>query len=176
MNSNEGLNDGKIVKEKLKEEKISGEEFICPECREVPEILDAHIENNKFIFNCKNCGLKEQSIEEYFQSIIVSKNKYMGNICNDTKHKHTDFYYCNDCKKEFCNERIQFCNDAKHKTFNVNDRINKCRIHQEKNVYFCYDCKENFCDKLSEHKEHDEHNIKIINKIEINIEKEKKKI
>ena len=184
MDSDQDLNDEKLVKKELEKEKIdfekiSGELFICPECREVPKILDAHSENNKFIFNCKNCGLKEQSIKEYFQSIIDSKKKYRENVCKNCEHPNnivnTDFYYCNDCKKEFCSERIQFCNDAGHKTFNVNDRINKCRIHQEKNVYFCFDCKENFCDKLSEHQEHDEHNIKKINEIEINIEKKEKK-
>ena len=156
-----------LKEEKINLEDINDEEFFCPECGEVPEILDIHIENNKIKLKCKNCGIKERTIKEFLFLESTKKSDYefietSCSICKKKREKdNNEFYYCYDCQKDFCNICYKTCKMSEHKAIKVIEKKNKCLNHPNDLTHFCIDCQENFCIKELE-KEHINHETKTI--------------
>ena len=74
--------------------------LLCSKCGEIPEILKVHTDNSKIEFNCKNCGVYEILIDEYFDRLSKS---YYFKKCNSCKNKckMNKYYYCFNCKKDY---------------------------------------------------------------------------
>ena len=172
MKEIERLNNEENIQNILKEEKINledinNEEFFCPKCGEVPEILDIHIENNKIKLKCKNCGIKERTIKEFLFLESTKKSDYefietSCGICKKKREKdNNEFYYCYDCQKDLCNICYETCKKSKHKAIKVIEKKNKCPNHPNNFTHFCIDCQENFCIEELE-KEHINHETKEI--------------
>ena len=174
MKEIERLNNEENIQNILKEEKINledinNEEFFCPKCGEVPEILDIHIENNKIKLKCKNCGIKERTIKEFLFLESTKKSDYefietSCSICKKKREKdNNEFYYCYDCQKDFCNICYETC--EKHETIKVIEKKNKCPNHPNNFTHFCIDCQENFCieELENEHINHETIEIKEFN-------------
>ena len=179
LNNEENIQN--ILKEEINLEDINNEEFFCPECGEVPEILDIHIENNKIKLKCKNCGIKERTIKEFLflESTKKSNNEFIETSCGICKTKrekdNNEFYYCYDCQKDFCNICYETCKMSKHKAIKVIEKKNKCPNHPNNFTHFCIDCQENFCieELEKEHINHETIEIKEFN-VENYLEERKK--
>ena len=135
------------LEENIDFNKIPDDQFLCPECDKVPEILSVHSDNGKIKLKCKNDGIIELSVNEYFHKLKDSKYNYLKTVCCICKHskdKDDILYYCYDCKKNFCKICIKKCNSNSHHLIKVNEKNNKCLKHyNEELTMFCEDCEEN---------------------------------
>ena len=86
------------------------EEFLCCKCGEIPEILNVHTDNSKIELNCRNCGIYEILIDDYYNELY--KNNYFKE-CSSCKNKginNIEYYYCFTCNNIFC----ESCKNKEH--------------------------------------------------------------
>ena len=130
-------------------------ELLCCKCGVIPEILNVHTDNNKIELKCKNCGIYEILIDNYYSEL--SNNNYFR-ICKICNFSENNLYYCYECGFNLC----EVCkNSESHKMHKFIIRLDKkedfCPKHFKQFKYFCNDCHENFCEKEKEngHKNHE---------------------
>ena len=162
--------DNEEILEKRKDfNKIPDDEFICPECDLVPEVLNIHSDNGKIDFLCSKCGEKGISFNDYNSKINTSKYNYFNFVCGkcgETSKNNEIFYYCYDCKKHFCNKCQNEKEHEKHKKIKANEEKNICLNHYQKHfTQFCSDCQENVCPKETK-KYHSEHKLQDFKKFQ----------
>jgi len=149
------------------------EEFLCCKCGEIPEILNIRTDNSKIELNCRNCGIYEILIDEYFDTL--SKNKYFKKCSNCEKEGlNIKYFFCFKCQNIFC----ESCKNNKHYDHTYIEEKEKKRIclrHDKEFKYYCFDCQENFYEEEKE-VEHKEHEIKDISDFTKSINKYKKTI
>jgi len=128
------------------------EVLLCSKCGEIPEVLNVYTDNNKIEFNCRKCGIYEILIDEYFDRLSKS---YYFKKCNSCKCKKNKYYYCFNCKNDYC-EKCKERNHYNHKCIEVNEKKIICLKHNKEFKYFCSDCQENLCEEdiRTEHKNH----------------------
>lgn len=145
------------------------DDLLCYKCGEIPEVLKVHTDNCKIELKCKNCGVYEILIEEYFKEL--SENNYFMN-CISCNGSNRTLYYCYDCMSNFCEncKNLIFENhNSEHKIIKLNKRKDICPKHSKEFKKFCKICQENFCDDgEQEHKGHDLNNNNNIVKINPN--------
>ena len=149
-------------KETINFDKIPKNEFICPFCDEIPEILKVHYENGKIEFKCKKYGIKEIYVLDYFSSIEKSEYNYLNFSCQEKKCLKTSrdiddkYFYCSDCKKIICDNCKTSDYHKDHDTFNIDKKKKRCQEHLNENAfYFCNECQECVCNQASiRHKDH----------------------
>ena len=77
------------------------EEFLCCKCGEIPEILNVHTDNSKIELNCRNCGIYELLIDDYYDGL--SEKKYFKECSScENKGNNKKYYYCLACNNIFC--------------------------------------------------------------------------
>jgi uncharacterized protein YsxB (DUF464 family) len=152
-------------------------EFSCCKCGNIPEILKIHTDNSKIELNCKICGKYEIFINEYFKELEKNNNFKKCSLCLNEK-KNNEFFYCLNCKKDFC----KLCkNNSEHKCqkrdnlIEINKKKNYCLEHNQKFQYYCFDCQENFCENRT-HINHETHKTMKISKYNEVLIKEKNKV
>ena len=141
-------------KNQKKEDINKLEEILCFKCGDIPEIIDAHTDNGKIELKCKNCGVYEVLIDEYYEEL--SKNNYFKK-CKKCEKENNNNYYCFNCKKFRC-ESCKNNNHSNHYCIQVNRKNDHCLNHNKEFKYFCLDCNENLCKEETE-KEHKGHEI-----------------
>ena len=156
------------IKEYLQEGRIDyntipDEQFLCPKCFKVPEILNFHSDNEKIELICQHHDYMELNIEEYYRIIQNSKYNYLNSQCYKCsiiqKYKDVMFNYCYHCGKDFCQECSYNHLLNRREFIPINEKDIRCLKHfKELFKYFCKDCEENICAKCSE-KNHKNHNI-----------------
>ena len=161
MGTSSNRNNKKEISRKHENETpISSDDgILCSKCGEIPEILNVHTDNCKIEFNCKNCGIYEILIGEYFDRL--SRNNYFK-ICrtckkNDNKNK---YYYCFNCKEDTCEKCIKDYH-SNHEYIELYKKKTNCLKHNKEFKYFCFDDQENLCDE--DINEHQNHKIEVIN-------------
>ena len=114
-------------------------ELLCCICGEIPEILNVHTDNCKIELKCKNCGIYEILIDEYYDELSKIHFFRKCKICN----KSDNNTLCENFKNKFIIE--------------LDKKEDFCPKHSEQFKYFCNDCHENFCEKEKEkvHKMHE---------------------
>ncbi len=188
-------NSSKKVQEKERiflSEKIPDDEFLCPRCLNfIPVILSLQVDSKNIDFQCKRCSKFNNKSGEY-QSKLEQKN-YLHTkckYCRENPKKGERFYYCYDCKNDFCskkdcniehekeeahqakdgknnskNENLNNPKNENFKTIQVNEKKKKCLKHYDgKLIKFCYDCKENICEKDEGHTNHKKIDLKKLKK------------
>ena len=76
-------------REKKQEKEVERDQFICPfqGCNCIPEIISAHCEIGRIIFNCNRNGTIELNVEEYFKMLDGgAKIKVKRNITNSANN------------------------------------------------------------------------------------------
>ena len=173
---------------------IPNDQYLCPKCGRVPEILNIHSENGHIELKCKNHGIIELTIKEYYLTMRDNIFNYFKKRCfncqQEQRNKENMFKYCNYCKVDFCKNCLNCFNqrerDHRHNHLDVcipvNEKNHKCLEHFNSEIKsFCLDCEENVCEKDSttKHLKHKKINFinfeNDINKY-INIIKEKNKM
>ena len=184
---NLGEDDEENEEGNLNFNEIPKDEFICPNCNQVPQILKFHTDNSSIELFCKNDGIIMIKLRDYYDSVKKSNHTYFNITCNACATKITAaideqnmFKYCYYCQKDYC-QRC-FDNRTKHpncqfdKHIFVNEKKNKCLKHfgEEVNKY-CEDCDENVCNEESNSK-HKEHKLIDLSTFNESYEMAKKKI
>ena len=140
-------------------EKIPKDEFLCPKCKEIPEVLDLHLDYKKIDFKCKICNKininsKSYQSKPFKKNYLFNNDKYKCPYCGEnSKNNEDNFFYCYDCKYDFCEKCKVLYHEKEEKTKEhikiiktSEKKINRCLDHYNENyIYFCEDCRENIC-------------------------------
>lgn len=146
---------------------IPKDQFICPACGEIPELINIHTDNGCIEFKCKSHGQSIITIDQYFKKLSESNFTYYKTkccICNKMQKnyikKEQIFKYCYICKKDYCYECVNKQEHPKShikQCISINEKCIRCPDHF-KEVYtsFCSTCQENICEENSSkmHKGH----------------------
>ena len=149
------------VKGEIDINEIPNDQFLCPKCKRVPEILNIDFDEGYIYFKCKTDGIIPKSISDYYKAIKNSPFNYFQTECQNCKNKQGNqdnmFIYCYECQKDLCTN----CNNAHdkfgHHTIEVNHKNHVCLKHYDEEVsFFCEDCEEHICKEelKTKHKDH----------------------
>ena len=165
--------------------KIPEDQYLCPLCERIPEILSVHTDNGHIELKCKYHDIIDITIEDYFTKMKDSQSNYYNLKCFNCGYsqdnKNSMLNYCCYCKDYLCETCINLF-DLKNKEHKrdhlevcipVNEKYNKCLDHIKSDIKnFCFDCEENVCDKeLTER--HKGHNKIELTKMEAELNKYK---
>ena len=132
--------------------------LLCCKCGEITEILDIHTDNSKIEIKCKNCGIYEILIDDYYDELSKIKCK-----CKCNRSHNNIYAYCYECRSILCEKCINSPYHEGHKLFlELDEMEDYCPKHSQQFKYFCNNCQENFCEEEKE-TEHNEHDIFEIN-------------
>ena len=147
------------------------DQYLCPFCEEVPEILDIDYNNNYSIkLMCKIHGEKDIPIEEYFEK--ESTNLYINKMCGkdkktlQKKFKNCLFDFCPECKVFICGA-CSINHVHQKDLFKINKLNCICREHFEEYIAYCNNCKKNICNKDITCENHDLQNFEEASKNDI---------
>ena len=168
-------------------ESFPGDQYLCPICGEIPELVNIHTDNGNVEFKCKIDGEILLNVDQYFQKLSESNFNYYrtkcckcNNIQNKFKGEDQIFKYCYLCKENYCSNCIKKEEHPKNhlvQCIPVNALSTRCKEHyNEEYTSFCRDCNENICNENSSrmHKGHNKTNFfKIEPKKKIILEKNK---
>ena len=153
-----------LIKEKKTKTKnitsLPEDEFLCPFCNLVPEILNINYDTGIITLECKSHKIIKRPINEYYDNLLKSTYPYTNFKCIKCGKKEKKYKgkinYCLKCQIFIC----EFCIDFHHledKPFciQINKKLNTCNIHpnEELNSY-CYDCNQNICKNDKNHSTH----------------------
>ena len=89
--------------------------YCCPFCIEIPEILSFNENNNSLLLKCQNHGVKPINLHSYLESmskILNSSQNNNNNICPN--HNMPFILHCKNCDINLCNK----CNTENNKHLN----------------------------------------------------------
>ena len=155
MTNHDIINNFKI-KEKTKNSGLLSElpfdQYLCPECKEIPEIVNIDYDNDYLIsYMCKNNSqYKQIPIIDYFKN--ESNFLYINEVCGkDKKEKQINykkclFDYCPGCNIFLCGACSM---DHKHQNnfIKINEMNYICQKHLQKYNKYCLDCQKHLCNK-----------------------------
>ena len=91
-------------------EKIPQDQFICPKCERIPEILNVQCDNGHIELKCKYHGVQDCTIYEYGKILKDSIHTYFNTKCYNCKKIQGSggkmFQYCMYCKVDLCDECV----------------------------------------------------------------------
>ena len=167
---------------------VPDDQYLCPLCERVPEILNVHTDNGHIELKCKYHGIIDLTIQDYFRKMKNSLFTYYKTSCYNCKNtqdnKQNMFKYCCYCKVDLCQTCVNKFDlkDKDHRAHHldvcipVNEKPHRCLEHLNADINtFCVDCEENVCDKETT-KKHSGHNKINLFKFAPEIEKYKKSI
>ena len=155
------------------------DQYLCPMCKNVPELVNVFTNNGYVEFKCKDHGNIILTVQQYFDKLNDSEFYYYNFKCSSCNKIQKDFLhegvfkFCYDCRKIFCENCCK--NENSHTDFNsercidVNLMSSRCPDHiNEIYTRFCLDDYENVCEEYS-HIKHKGHEIQSFFKIETKI-------
>ena len=160
VNQNELISKEKIPKGFQDALEVPDDQYLCPLCERVPEILNVHTDNGHIELKCKYHGIIDTTIQEYFTKMKNSLFTYFKTKCyncNNTQDNNRNmFKYCSYCKVDLCETCVNKFDlkDKDHRAHHldvcipVNEKPHRCLEHFNADINtFCVDCEENVCDK-----------------------------
>ena len=129
---------------------LPNDQYVCPECKEVPEIINIDYEKDYNIeLKCKKHKQLKIPIEEYFKK--EENHLYINEICGRDKetiqknYSHCLFDFCKGCNIFLCGACSR---DHPHKSsfIRIDEYNNMCKRHCKKYIYYCKDCKKHLCE------------------------------
>ena len=153
---------------------IPDDQYLCPKCEKIPEILNIHADNGYLELKCKVHGVIDLAMEDYYKNMKNNLSTYSKTKCfNCNKEQNNEkemFKYCYYCKVDFCDDCVNnfHQNDKDHRRNHldvcipVNAKNHKCLEHFNSNTLsFCLDCQENVCEKeeTTKHRGHNKTNL-----------------
>ena len=141
---------------------IPNDQFLCPKCKRIPEVLNIHFEEGYIYFRCKNHGIIPISISNYYKTIKDSPFNYFHRVCSEQncinkQGIQKNMKYCYECQQDLCEKCIERHDNKQHHTIDINNKNNICLKHYREEIqFFCEDCEENICneEKKTRHKDH----------------------
>ena len=142
-------------KNKENENKIKESDYIKCEKYGVPAIVEFLNDYSITLTDGKH-DKKIIKLYDYNNTQIIDQSKIKCSKCSKSKldKNKNKFYYCFECKKNFC----FICQSSHKKHKNIVDyplKYFRCMKHFKELNSFCLDCKKNLCISCSnQHKEH----------------------
>ena len=168
------IND-KSIPEGFKDSlEVPDDQFLCPLCERIPELLNVHTDNGHIELKCKYHGILNISIEKYYKSLKDSLFTYYKSKCANCNkvqgNKGKMFSYCYYCKVDFCDdcahdfhlEKFDHRRNHLDVCIPVNEKPHRCLEHCNSDIIsFCVDCQENICgrDPTIKHRGHQKINF-----------------
>ena len=152
-----------------KEAKISQDSiYRCNYCPYTPLMKVIYKGYKVYIeYRCQNGHYGYEKLYDFYQrNKKNSINSAMCSIEYEINNGEQDFYYCNDCKKYFCekDKRAHEINDEKpHNLINLKNIDNMCSEHSNIISEYCLNCHKNICNKCKLN--HNHKKVPIINNI-----------
>ena len=152
-------------------QKVPDDQYLCPKCWRIPEILNIHSDNGHIVLKCKYHGIFDLSIKDYCETMKNNMFSHLNTKCfkchkNQISNKENKFKYCYECKVDFCEDCINDYHQEEKKEHQrphinsvipINEKNHKCLEHYNSEIKsFCLDCEDNVCEKEkdSKHKTH----------------------
>ena len=153
-------------------ESLPKDQYLCPFCGDIPELLNIHTDNGYVEFRCKKDKEFLISVQDYFKKLSESTFTYYNIKCSNCNKEQKSclkkeqlFKYCYLCKKDLCYECVEKkCKDHERshlkKCIPINAKSTRCLNHFDEGQYtsFCQDCHINICEENS-HIIHRKHQI-----------------
>ena len=139
-------------------ENISKNQYFCPKCKRIPEILNIHSLSGHIELMCKIHGEIDLTVEDYLNQIKMHFSDIICENCRKKKEsKKERFKYCYYCENYFCEKCL--IDESIHPIFHLNES----QIENDKFLH-CKDCEENFNKKKFEenHKNHETLELKYL--------------
>ena len=152
------LDESKLFGRKEEEiKKIPTDDYICPECDMIPEILEIHSYTGKLTMHCNNSDqITNISATKYINKLI--NHEYIRCLdCENRKENESIECkkYCIECKKPLCKECSIKKTHYNHETISILELKYRCKSHPEnKAEKYCLVCEEPICDEDINHSEH----------------------
>ena len=143
-----------------KETKISKDSiYRCKYCPYIPLMKIMYKGYKVYMeYRCQNGHYSYEKLYDFYQrnknNSINNVRCCIGNEINDGK---IEFYYCNDCKKYYCEKDMKAHekNEGKpHNLINIKYIDNACNEHMTIINDYCLDCHKNICNKCKSHSNH----------------------
>ena len=153
---------------------VPGDQFLCPLCDRIPEILNVHVDSGHIELKCKYHGIQYMTVQQYYiylKDSLFTYYKTKCDNCNKVQGKREKmFSYCYYCKVDLCDdcannfhlEKFDHRRNHLDRCIPVNEKPHKCLEHYNSDIIsFCVDCQENICDKESttKHRGHTKKNF-----------------
>ena len=128
---------------------LPNDQYVCPECKEVPEILNIDYEDDYNIeLKCQEHKEMKLPIETYFKK--EEKHLYISEICGKDRktiqrnYNHYKFDFCKGCNIFLCGACSR---DHPHQSsfIKINEYNNMCKKHCKKYINYCKDCQKHLC-------------------------------
>ena len=131
--------------------KVYEDQYVCTQCKNVPEILKIDFNECTIEIKCKDHGMIGPiSVKEYFNEQL--KHHYYNYMCEkDKKNLQKDseepFSYCFQCFTNLCHKCLK--RDEKthiqYYQFKVNEISSICPRHYKYYIRYCKDCNLQIC-------------------------------
>ena len=155
------------------------DQYLCPFCGEIPQLLNIHTDNGYIEFRCKKDKDYLISVQDYFKKLSESNFTYYNIKCYNCNREQINykkdeqiFKYCYLCKKDLCYECVEKqCkdHDKSHlaQCIPINEKSTRCLEHFKEGKYtsFCNDCHVNICEENKE-RIHGKHKVTGFFKVE----------
>ena len=165
------VNDPNLPAGNIDPKEIPDDQYLCPKCWRIPEILNIHSDNGHIVLKCTYHGIFDLSIKDYCETMKNNLFSHLYTKCfkchkNKISDKKNNLKYCYECKVDFCEDCINDYHQEKKKEHQrphinsvipINEKNHKCLEHYNSEIKsFCLDCEDNVCEKEkdSKHKTH----------------------
>ena len=158
--------------------KIPTDQYLCPYCDNIPELINIHSNFGFLEFNCQKDGAIPIKVDDYLKKMVKSKTyfKEKCSICNKKQmdYKENIFQYCNNCQKSFCPEHIIEHNISHKEFIPINKKANDFSdsFKDKKLKKYCLKCKEKIVNEI-ENEKHKNHKSFINDLDNLDLDKEK---
>ena len=147
---------------------IPNDQYLCPKCDAIPQLINVHTDNGYLEFKCIKHGEIFIKVDNYLEKMKDSKTYYKERCCqcrklqSDCKNEEI-FKYCLQCKMTFCKEHTEkhLAENKSHEKMIIliNEKNGKCPEHPSNEcVQYCENCNMNLCSNCLE--KHNGHIIK----------------
>jgi Leucine-rich repeat (LRR) protein len=147
---------------------IPNDQYLCPKCDTIPQLINVHTDNGYLEFKCIKHGEIFIRVDNYLEKMKDSNTYYKERCCQcrklqfDCKNEEI-FKYCPQCKKTFCGEHagkhIEENKSHEKMIILINEKNGKCAEHPlNECVQYCENCNKNLCSNCLE--KHNGHIIK----------------
>ena len=114
-------------------------------------------------YRCQNGHYSYEKLYDFYQrNKSNSINTVICSVGYELNDGNQEFYYCNDCKKYFC-EKDKAVHEKKdnrpHNLINIKDIDNICSKHSDIITDYCLNCHKNICYKCKKHLKHKKVNL-----------------
>ena len=165
-----------------KENKISKDSiYRCNYCPYIPLMRIMYKGYKVYMeYRCQNGHYSYEKLYDFYQrNKLNSINSAICSVGYEINDGKQEFYYCNDCKKYFCerDKKAHEKNDnMPHNLINIKYIDNICNKHFNAINYYCLDCHQNICNKCQDHASHKKTNLSNCIIKDSKIEEYKKKL